>query len=250
MFENQYGMYWRLYCMLRMGICDDDERFANELEGYIIEYGLKKGLSFDTRVYLNAKELFADLEEEGLFDILFLDIELNQDTGIEIGKKLRSDLKNETMQIIFVSSKEGYALQLFDIRPMNFLIKPICYEMVAHVLDEYDRLFHFGNRFFQYNIGKREYSINENMILYFQSQGRKIHIVTQDESIEFYGKLSDVITQLNDKSFCMVHKSYVVNMKYVEQYTSDKVFLVNGEEIPISESQRSQVRKKLLTNII
>ena len=63
--------------MLRMGICDDDERFAIELESYILEYGLKKGLSFDTRVYLNAKELYADLEEEGLLDILFLDIELN-----------------------------------------------------------------------------------------------------------------------------------------------------------------------------
>ncbi len=236
--------------MLRVGICDDDEQFAIELEGYIIEYGLKKGFSFDTRVYLNAKELYADLEEEGLFDILFLDIELGQDTGIEIGKKLRMNLKNETMQIVFVSSKEAYALQLFNIRPMNFLIKPIYYEMVAQVLDEYDRLFHFGNRFFQYSIGKKEHSINENMILYFQSQGRKIHIVTQDESIEFYGKLSDVITQLNDKSFCMVHKSYVVNMKYVARYTSDRVFLINGVEIPISESQRSQVRKKLLTDII
>ena len=126
-----------------------------------------KGITVDIQTFLTPLKLFSNIEEEGLFDILFLDIELGFETGIEVGAKIRSNLKNETMQIVYVSAKEEYAIQLFDIRPMNFLVKPINYKKLAFVLDEYERLFGFKSRFFTYNIGKRQYKINENSILYF-----------------------------------------------------------------------------------
>lgn len=235
--------------MFRIGICDDDEQFAIQLENYILDYAKQRGISVDTQIFLNSTELFSGMAEEGLFEILFLDIELGSDTGIDIGKVIRSELKNETMQIVYVSAKEGYALQLFDIRPMNFLVKPIDYTKVSYIMDEYERLFHFQNRFFTYNIGKRIYRMNENCILYFQSQGKKIQMITQDGTEEFYGKLTDVISQLNAQIFCAVHKSYVINMRYVVRYSSDSIWMVNGEEIPISQSMKKIVKEKILSDI-
>ena len=73
------------------------------------------------------------------------------------------------MQIVYVSAKEEYAMQLFNIRPMNFLVKPINYQKVAYILDEYERLYDFQNRFFTYNIGKRKYRMNENLATFFTS---------------------------------------------------------------------------------
>jgi two-component SAPR family response regulator len=116
----------------------------------VLEYAKKKGVPVETQTFLSPDKLFSNIDEDGLFDILFLDIELDDITGIDVGNRLRSDLKNEIMQIVFISANDEYALQLFNIRPMNFLVKPITYDKVSFIMDEYDRLFPASNRYIQY----------------------------------------------------------------------------------------------------
>lgn len=236
--------------MLRIGICDDDEQFTIQLERHVLEYAKKKGVPVETQTFLDSDKLFYSIDEDGLFDILFLDIELDNITGIDVGNRLRLDLKNEIMQIVFISANDEYALQLFNIRPMNFLVKPITYDKVSFVMDEYDRLFPTFNRYFTYNIRKKKCRISFNCILYFQSQGKKVQMVTQDGMEEFYGKLSDVVLQLNEQAFCIVHKSFVVNLHYVIQYKSDSVIMTNEVEIPISQSMKQNVKEKLFRDIL
>lgn len=96
--------------MLRIGICDDDEQFTLQMENYVLDYANKKAITVETQTFLNSKELLLSINEDGPFEILFLDIELDDNTGIDIGQAIRSELKNETMQIVFVSAKEEYAL--------------------------------------------------------------------------------------------------------------------------------------------
>ena len=235
--------------MFRVAICDDDEQFTIQLERHVLAHAKKKGIHIETQTFLSPDKLFSNLDEEGLFDILFLDIEFDDITGIDVGNRLRSDLKNEIMQIVFISANDEYALQLFDIRPMNFLVKPITYDKVSFIMDEYDRLFPAPNRYFTYNIRKKKCRISLNCILYFQSQGKKVKMVTQDGTEEFYGKLSDVVLQLNEQAFCVVHKSFVVNLHYVIQHKSDSVIMANKVEIPISLSMKQNVKEKLLEDI-
>lgn len=63
--------------------------------------------------------------EGACFDIVFLDIELPKISGIDIGKKIRDEMHDETTKIVYISGKDSYAMGLFDVRPLNFLIKPI-----------------------------------------------------------------------------------------------------------------------------
>lgn len=234
--------------MFRVGICDDDIKFAEEFEGYILKYAAQREISADTQIFTDEQDLYRCIQTEGAFDLLFLDIELNHTTGIEIGKRLRSDLKNEVMQIVFISIKESYAMQLFDIRPMNFLVKPVKYEKLAYIMDEYNRLYRFRQNYFEYQVGKKKYGINEQLILYFQSQGKKIIMVTLEGEREFYGKLSDVIEQLNSSCFCAVHKSYVIHLGYVAEYSKDNVHMANGDIIPVSRAMRNHLNRKLVEN--
>lgn len=236
--------------MFRIGICDDDIKFSEELKKLVKEYAEKNNISVKVQSFVNSNDLFKSLEEEGLFEILFLDIELKETTGVIVGKRIRSDIKNEAMQIVFVSSKQGYAMQLFEIRPMNFLIKPIDYKKVSDIMNEYGRLYKFQSDFFRYSIGKREYRINEQQIMYFESKGKKIIMVTPDSQKAFYGKLSEVLSDLRANSFCHVHKSYIINMRYVAEYSKDNILMVDGTVIPVSQSMRKNVAKKFLENNI
>lgn len=234
--------------MLKIGVCDDDEKFAFELEGYILKYAERNNFKVDTQTFTQAQDLINYIKFEDMFDILFLDIELGKVSGVDIGKYLRSDLDIQGMQIVFVSVKENYAMQLFDVHPLNFLIKPIKYKKIEQIMSEYGRLYKFQCNYFEYSIRKEKYMVDEQSILYFQSCGKKIYMVTQRDKKEFYGKLSDVFSKLNSFSFCTVHKSYIVNMKYISEYCNNSVLMVNGDIIPVSRAMKDNLSRKIIEN--
>lgn len=234
--------------MLKIGICDDDEEFTIQLEKFIVKYLGKNNFKADIQTFIHSQDLFKYVQNEEMFDILFLDIELDDRTGIDIGRSLRSEFHNDSIQIVFISSKENYALQLFNIRPLNFLVKPIEYNKVEYIMDEYNRLFKFQHSYFEYHAGKQTYKIDEQSILYFQSFGKKVSMITCTGQKEFYGKLSDVYTRLNTHSFCVVHKSYIINIRYVSEYGKEKIEMTNGDVVPVSRSMRDNLNEKIIEN--
>lgn len=234
--------------VMNISICDDDREFVSQLENMIVKYLDEHNYRADIQIFLRSEELIEYVENEGNMDLLFLDIEFDESTGIEIGKSIRDNYNNDSVQIVFVSCKEHYAMQLFDIRPFNFLVKPVEYNKLSYVMDEFNRLFDLQQTFFEYHIGKQQFRINEQSILYFESKGKKINMVTTTGIRQFYGKLSEVNIRLLTKTFCTVHKSFIINTRYVTEYGREQVTMTNGDVIPISRSMRAHLNEKIITN--
>lgn len=233
--------------MLKIGICDDDYSFCAQIEELLYEYAKRECLIIEIDVFYTGEDYLKYLEREPSLDILFLDIELGKVNGILIGRMIRSALENESTQIVYVSSKESYALQLFKNRPLDFLVKPITCKDIFSVMDEYRRIFGYQKSFFEYTVGKSIHRIADSEIIYFMCSGKKVLIITKDKEVrEFYGKMSDVEKLLDSSRFCVVHKSYIVNLNHVLEFRSDEVLLLNGTIIPISQSMRKVVRKKVM----
>ena len=129
--------------MIKVAICDDDIQFIYKLEQSIFRFAEMKRIKVDVDGYTSGAEFIQKLQQSERYDLLFLDIELGDSSGIIVGNWIRSQIQYESMQIVFVSAKEMYAMQLFDLRPMNFLVKPIQQERVDYILDEYERLYQF-----------------------------------------------------------------------------------------------------------
>ena len=70
----------------------------------------------------------------------------------------------------------------------------------------------------------------------------------RNDQVEFYDKLSEIMRRLKDKNFCMVHKSFIINMRYATEYKRDCVVMANGEVIPVSRAMKDNLNKKLLEN--
>lgn len=178
--------------MYRIAICDDDLVFGSLLEQYLQNFAKTRRIPIDVLVFARGEEYLEFLIEEFPVDLIFLDIQFEKGLdGVQIGKELRADIKNEMTQIIYISGIESYAMQLFQNRPMDFLVKPVKQERVDHIMEEYLRL--FGNRnkqYFDYNVGKTHYRLLEDEIIYFQCMGRKIQMFTKnEEEVEFYGQI-------------------------------------------------------------
>lgn len=232
--------------MLNIVICDDDEQFTYGLESILLEYLNNNNFKADIQTFTDPNELITYLNTEENVDLLFLDIEFGDMTGIEIGNCLRKELHNDLTQIVFVSSKESYAMQLFNIRPFDFLVKPVDYNKVNYIMEEYNRIYRVQQNLFEYRVGKQVYKIDEQAVIYFESEGRKIIMVTSVGKREFYGKLSDVAEKLKANSFFEVHKSFIINSRYVLEYGREQVVMTNGDVIPVSRSMRERLNKLII----
>lgn len=234
--------------MYKVGICDDDIAFGCQIEAYLKEYAEKKNVEIEVEVFISGEECLKYLEKETALDVLFLDIELGQKIdGVMVGHKIRSDLSNEVIQIVYVSSKENYAMQLFRNRPMDFLVKPVKREDIERTMNEYKRIFGDKKNFFEFRIGKLAYRIAEDEILYFQCSGKKIRIITnRKEKKEYYGGMAEVERKIDQDKFWVIHKSYIVNINYISEFRLNEVVMVTGEVLPISRTYQKKVQEKFL----
>ena len=155
--------------MIKVAICDDDIQFIYKLEQSIFRFAEMKRIKVDVDGYTSGAEFIQKLQQSERYDLLFLDIELGDSSGIIVGNWIRSQIQYESMQIVFVSAKEMYAMQLFDLRPMNFLVKPIQQERVDYILDEYERLYQFQPHIIEIGKGRNSIRIEEHSVFYLQT---------------------------------------------------------------------------------
>ena len=88
-----------------------------------------------------------DVPEKTDLDILFLDIELPEKNGVDVGYYIRESMMNVGMHIIYISSKTSYALDLFDIHPYNFFVKPLSCEKICSEIEKLLQLDRQDKRF-------------------------------------------------------------------------------------------------------
>lgn len=230
--------------MYRVGICDDDKILCASLEEQLHMLSVKLSIRFEIDVWYSGESLENDLNKGTELDILFLDIELFHKNGIEVGAFIRNDLENMDTHIVYISSKESYAMQLFRIQPLDFLIKPISLEQLEEILMRSMKQKKNAKDCFEYQKGKQFVRIPVKEILYFMSMDKKILIIKKTGEEEFYGKLKNVMQQISE-DFLMIHQSYIIHQKYVSEYSYESVKMINGDILSISKPYRKEVRAKI-----
>lgn len=231
--------------MYNIGICDDGKNICAVLEEMVQLYAQKNKIKMDTKVWYTGEELCQYLEQGGHLDILFLDIELFEVTGIEVGDFIRNKMEDRGMQIVYISGKSSYAQKLFKTQPLDFLVKPITRQQIEDALGLGVKLLEKNAQKFEFQNGKDHYYISYGEIIYFESEGRKIKIVAVGAEKEFYGGIRDLEKKL-PKEFFTIHQSYVINKTHVVRYTYEMVEMDNGTMLSISKAYRKQVRERLL----
>lgn len=232
--------------MFRVAICDDEQTVCSRIEKIILDYQKISAEKIDILVFLSGQELCKYIKEGQAFDLIFLDIELGKINGIEVGRIIREEVKDDITQIVYISAKKDYAIELFDNRPLNFLVKPINEENIIKNLKIAMKLYENCNLFFEFSNSAIFYKIPYKDIKYFASNDKKIRIFTIDTVYEFYGKLSDIEKLTKNKDFILIHKSYLVNYLYILEASYDNLKLTNNEILPISQTYRKEVRNKFI----
>lgn len=230
--------------MFKIGICDDNRDLCDQLDQIVWNYGRENKIPMDIEVFYSGEDLCDYIQTEGSFQLIFLDIELDNMSGIHVGDLIRNKLIDHDTEIVYISGKSEYAMELFNKHPLDFLIKPLGAELVIEklklALDKWGR----DKSFFHFKIGAKIYRIKCHEIAFFESNGRKIKLVTAQQTFEFYGKLVEVVDKL-PQQFLQIHKSYIINFDKVAEYNRDFVTMKDGTKLKTSKTYRSGYQERI-----
>lgn len=223
---------------LRLAICDDlpEEREA------LLALLEQAPIATVCAQFASSEELLEAFRPGG-FDLLLMDIYMNGMTGVEAVRKIRE--MDETIPIAFTTTSTEHTLESYRLSVLKYLEKPVRQKDINDLLrlvklqrDSIPRLTVQQNG----TVQKLPFS----GLLYLEQKGHHVMISRKDGSIvQLYGKLSDLLPQLEEQPFFCPHKSYCVNLAFVrginEEYQCYE--MADGKNIPISRPNRSKARR-------
>ena len=228
----------------RIGICDDEQLTCSELENYINEIFECKDDEAEIYVWNSGEALKKDISNGVKIDILFLDIELLDSNGIELGKYIRNYMKNMSMNIVYISSMTEYAMELFKIHPYDFVVKPFDKNEIENLIDEMCGYYKQDNKHFKYCVYGKTNMVMMRDIKYFESRGRHIIInLVDNQSIQYVGQLKNEIKKL-PLNFVEIGKSYIINLKHMKECHVSYVVMDDGKEL--GRAYRNYFNEKIL----
>ncbi len=228
---------------MRIAICDDDKYITESLYEKIRISLDKWNIGYEIFCFYTGIDMLIDIEIKGIYDIIFLDVNLGKENGINIAKKLREEYK--IFSLIFISQYQDYYRDVFEVDAKWFLDKPFSDERLEKALKKAVSDISFSGDIFEFSFRKSVYKLFLKDIIYIESDKRKLLIHCIDKKIYgYYEKLCRLQEKI-DKSntrFIRTSQSYLVNALYIKRYCYEEIELYNGEILSISQNRREKVR--------
>lgn len=229
--------------MIKIAVCDDDQHFLGTVVTYLTQLKNKYQYELQIEEYSSGEELIQDIDKGHRFDLAYMDIEMKKMDGMDTASYIRE--RDEKMILVYISSHEEYMRKLFETEPFRFLSKPVSLEDFEKVfLKAVQKINNQKQQCYYFQSGKNMMKILVRDILYFESAGRKVIVHTKNHEYEYYDKLSEVEKKVSSLRFVRIHKAYLVNMDNIEAFQYERVALVDGTILSISEKNRPKIRSQ------
>lgn len=231
--------------MLKIAICEDDPAMNEYIKSYISKACKTSPIEYSTECFLSGEDLLKKLNAGYFFDLIYLEISMEGISGIDVAKQLRERLCNVKTLLIFISSYEEKTIELFEYNTFRILIKPIDQDkFTKYFMDvcKYLDIKQIKCLEFKEIRGDKE-SVPFEDIIYLESTGRVIQLVTLYSKYFFYGKLKEIALNFQGEDFIRIHNSILVNFEYISLMRYGSVLLKNGETKDISGPKRKSVRE-------
>lgn len=182
---------------------------------------------------------------ENSVDLLFLDINIPHLSGIELARLLPSSVK-----VIFTTAYQDFALDGFELRAVDYLLKPFSYERFARAVSYAEHLLSLEggdekNESITFKVDYSSRNILIDTILYVEGLKDYVKIHTSEKPIVVKSTMKAITSSLERYGFVRIHKSYTINLKKVSSYKSNIVIIENGDKIPIGEQFKEEFFKKI-----
>ena len=229
--------------MIKIAFCDDDMEVLHQMNELLDRYRVERNEDITYVAFQSPFELLTEIEKGIRPDILFLDVVMPGQNGMDVAKEIRQYDTN--MKIIFLTSPPEFAVESYSVGAYFYQLKPIWEESFFRLMDAV--------------LAECEKKKKNSLILrskdgitridlqqleYCEVLGRKLLFHLENGAVlESAGSLDDLAGQLMQYSnFFRPHRSFLVNMEYIQNISSRSIKMVNDAEIPIPHGKCSEIK--------
>jgi len=176
-------------------------------------------------------------------DLMFLDIDMPEISGIEFLKSLSNPPKT-----ILTTAHSQYAVESYDYDVIDYLLKPIS---LLRFIKSVDRFLSFYQaveveepQHIIFKIEGRNIELRQDQIDYIQSYGNYVKLYSQAKVYLIPSTTQEMLSKLSAKNFMRIHKSYIVNLNQVTDYSETYVFIIQ-ERLPIGITYKRELLERL-----
>lgn len=224
---------------MKIAICDDDWHMQQTLRLFIDQTYQNLDMLVDG--FTSGEALLAAVQKQSQpYQLILLDIEMRGIDGIETAKRLRKLLPD--CYIIFITSHDEFALTGYEVAAFRYLVKPVQPEKLTEAISAV-RAEMSDHITLHVEDGPVEALLRVKNIYYIEAQDKRVRVVLKDTAFSDRRGIDEIERALAGEDFFRVHRSYLINFRYVARLDKNEILLVSGEQIPLS-----RLRKKAFKN--
>lgn len=226
----------------KIAICDDEQNQIEYITSIVASWSTHKGYSCEIRTFASAEAFLFEYEEDKVYDILLLDVEMKNMNGIELAKRIRKD--NNRAEIIFITSHFEFVGEGYEVDALHYLIKPISEEKLTQVLTKAAEKLSVEPSSVIISCEGETVKLYETDILYVESFLHYIVIHTKDKEYRIKENMSVFENKVSD-DFYRIHRSYLVSLKHITRISRTSVN-IGSIQLPLSRGKYDDINRAFI----
>lgn len=233
--------------MIKVAFCDDDSSVLRDLCTFFDRYQAKCDHQMEYVAFSSPLELMAEIEKGSRYDILFLDVLMPGETGINAATEIRNYDKN--VKIIFLTSSQEYAVQSYTVGAYYYQLKPIREENFVWLMDsaiaqcekeqEDSLILRCKTGITRIRLRQLEYCEVNHRLLFIHLIGGKV--------LESTGSMDELSRQLEPYGYFMSpHRSYLINLDHIQNLSYHRITMSSLAEIPLARGKYHEIKDAYL----
>lgn len=220
---------------MKIAVCDDEVHFIDAICPLLEQWAKERGIRLRLCRFTNGDDLVEAHRNEGM-DLIILDVIMPLLSGMDVARELRN--MDQTVPIVFLTSSRGFAVDSYEVKALNYLIKPVDSKKLFLVPDDFLNAFNLPKAFFTAKNADGFCRIVIDDVDYLEAQNKQVLVhLTNGKTVairELFSKCAEVFTVEN--GFCCCHRSYIVNLGNVERFSKTEITTTHNGVIPISRN--------------
>ena len=224
---------------MTIALIDDSANDMDTLFSYICRYCQEHRIHAHIEKF-TSELVFLRSARQTTYDLVFLDIYMQQTSGIQIAVKLRET--QPKCQIIFTTASRDHAVNAFRLQALDYLVKPFTYEMLADAVSRFEQVASKFAHYIEVKEGRHYTRVLISDIIYTDYHNHYIQIHTPSCMIRSYLSFDDFSPMLEPyPQFLWCYRNCMVNMDYIESFDDKDFILNNGERLPIAKARKQDI---------
>ena len=218
---------------MRIALCDDEISLVQSYAGIIREWSQKTGYPCEISTFCSSRNLLFEFQDGYRFDLLLLDIEMPEMNGMELARAIRQI--DRRVMIVFLTNYDNFVFEGYEVGAFRYLMKSEAEKKLFPLLDHVAAEQGQEKEYLLIRAGGGEERLELSSLLYLEASKHDsiLHAKEGDRLLKLpISKLAELLPE----NFLFSHRSFIVNLQYLERLSKTECLMSNGASVPVSRA--------------